>query len=130
MCSECACLRACARVHASMAVAISTQTLGLRWEGYLPSSALYLVCIASAIALQQLLPCYCLHSLVESAACITVTEHGRQRLRQKGTSCALLLNSRPDFVFLVVAHILNHNSGGCSGNFGFLQLALGFEGGP
>ena len=120
----------CACVHVSMAVAICTQTKGLRWEGYL-LPLLYLVCVLHQ-PLHQPLHCilHCLHSLVESAACITVTEHGRQRLRQKGTSCALLFNSRPDFVFLVVAHILNHNSGGCSGNFGFLQLALGFEGSP
>ena len=66
MCSECACLLARACVHASMAVAISTRTLGLRWEGSFTFLCVYLVCIASAIALHQLLPCYCLHSLVDS----------------------------------------------------------------
>ena len=87
-----------------------------------------------------IVPCvYCISHCVATVttlllfafACVESRRlHSASASQKKEPRAQQLLNSSPDFVFLVVAHILNHNSGGCSGNFGFLQLALGFEGGP
>ena len=115
----CACVHVIWRCH-------FYSNLGFEVGGILLPLLVPCVCIASAIALHQSLHCYCLHSLGLSCLGRGLAAAWRRKVSLLAQQ---LLNPRPDIVFLVVAHILNHNSGRCSGNIGFLQLALGFEGG-
>ena len=131
-------MRTClACVHVSMAVAICAQTKGLRWEGFLSCLPL---CVPVVLHQPLHQPLHCIHHciaywlyssgvLLPLASPLLVNTAG-SGTEKRNLVCAAVANPRPDIVFLVVARISNHNSGGCSGNLRVIAASAWFRGKP